>query len=86
MQGMTEEDIQKTVQDPAQAPLDDKDRAMVAFVMNAIKAPNAVTQEDVDSLHDLGWQDGDILDAMSHAANMVSASILMKTFKMDVAC
>ena len=86
MQGMSEEDIQKTAQDPSQVPLDDKDRAMVVFVMNAIKKPNAVTQADVDDLHSLGWQDSDILDAMSHAANMIGASILMKTFKMDIAC
>jgi len=86
MQGMTDEDIQKTSQDPAQAPLDDKDRAMVTFVMKAIKAPNSIDQADMDGLYSLGWEDGDILDAMSHAANMVSASILMKTFKMDIAC
>ena len=86
MQGMTDEDIQKTSKDPAQAPLDDKDRAMVAFVMKAIKDPNSTTQADVDGLHSHGWVDSDILDAMSHAANMVSASILMKTFKMDIAC
>ncbi len=86
MQGMTDEDIQKTSQDPAQAPLDDKDRALVAFVMKAIKAPNSIDQADMDGLYSLGWEDGDILDAMSHAAHMVSASILMKTFKMDIAC
>jgi alkylhydroperoxidase/carboxymuconolactone decarboxylase family protein YurZ len=86
MQGMTDEDIEKTSRDPSQAPLDDKDRALVAFVMDAIKKPNDATQADVDGLHDLGWTDNDILDAMSHAASMVSASILMKTFKMDIAC
>ncbi|MBW1864893.1 MAG: hypothetical protein JRI64_04495 [Deltaproteobacteria bacterium] len=86
MQGMSDEDIQKATQDPAQAPLDDKDRAMLIFVMSAIKTPNAVTQADVDSLHSLGWGDGDILDAMSHATSMIGASIMMKTFKMDIAC
>ena len=86
MQGMSDEDIQKTTQDPAQAPLDDKDRAMVVFVMNAIKQPNEATQADVDSLHSFGWEDGDILDAMSHATSMIGASIMMKTFKMDIAC
>ena len=45
-----------------------------------------MNQEDVDQLHGHGWDDRDILDAMSHAASMVSASILMKTFKMDIAC
>ena len=54
--------------------------------MKAIKAPNSIDQADMEGLYSLGWEDGDILDAMSHAANMVSASILMKTFKMDIAC
>ena len=75
MQGMSDEDIQKTTQDPAQAPLDDKDRAMVVFVMNAIKQPNEATQAEVDNLHNLGWEDGDILDAMSHAAHMGRRSL-----------
>jgi len=37
-------------------------------------------------LHDLGWQDSEILEALSHGTNMISSSILMKTFKMDQAC
>ena len=86
MQGMSEEDIQNTTRDPSQAPLDDKDRAMLTFVMKAIKTPDAVNQEDVDRLHDLGWEDGDMLDALAHGTNMIGASILMKTFKMDIAC
>jgi hypothetical protein len=42
MQGMSEDDIEKLVADPLQAPLDDKDRAMLDFVMKAIKTPDAV--------------------------------------------
>lgn len=86
MQGMTEEDIQKTSQDPTQAPLDDKDRAMVSFVMTAIKKPDAVSQENVDSLKNMGWKDSDIIEALAHATNMIGASIMMKTFKMDITC
>ena len=86
MQGMSDEDIRKTTRDPAQAPLDDKDRAMLTFVMKAIKTPDAVIREDVESLHDFGWQDSDMLDALSHGTSMIGASILMKTFKMDTTC
>ena len=86
MQGMSEEDVEKIVEDPLQAPLEDKDRAMLAFVMKAIKTPDAVMKEDVDRLHDLGWTDNDILDALAHGTNMVGSSILMKAFKMDQAC
>jgi alkylhydroperoxidase family enzyme len=86
MQGLSDEDIEKMEKDPLQAPLDDKDRAMVAFVMKAVKTPDDVEKQDVDRLHDLGWTDNDIMDALAHGTNMIGSSILMKTFKMDQAC
>ena len=86
MQGMSEDDIQKVVEDPLQAPLEDKDRAMLAFVMKAIKTPDAVAEEDMTQLRDLGWTDTDILDALTHGTNMIGSSILMKAFKMDQTC
>jgi len=86
MQGLSDEDISKMEKDPLQAPLDDRDREMVAFVMKAVKTPDAVEKEDMDRLHELGWMDSDIMDAMTHATNMIGSSILMKTFKMDQAC
>lgn len=85
-QGMTEEDIKELEKDPSQAPLEDNERAMLAFVIKAINTPDAVTQEDVDQLHEMGWADRDILDALAHGANMIGSSILMKTFKMDMTC
>jgi alkylhydroperoxidase family enzyme len=86
MQGLTDEDIEKMEKDPLDTPLDDKDRAIVAFVMNAVKTPDAVQKQDIDQLHDFGWTDSDILDALAHGTNMVGSSILMKAFKMDQAC
>ncbi len=86
MQGLSDEDIEKMENDPLQAPLDDKDRTMVAFVMKAVKTPAAVEKQDVDKLHEQGWTDSDILDALAHGTNMVASSILMKAFKMDQTC
>jgi len=86
MQGLSDEDIVKMENDPLQTPLEDKDRAMVAFVMKAVKSPDGIEQQDVDDLHEQGWTDSDILDALAHGTNMVASSILMKTFKMDQAC
>jgi len=86
MQGLSDEDIEQMEKDPLQAPLDDKDRAMVAFVMKAVKTPDAVEKQDLDELHEQGWTDSDILDALAHGTNMIASSILMKTFKMDQTC
>jgi alkylhydroperoxidase family enzyme len=85
-QGMSDEDIDEMIKDPLEAPLEDREQTMLGFVMKAIKSPDAVQQQDMDQLHDLGWTDRDILDAVTHAANMVGLSILMKTFKMDLVC
>jgi alkylhydroperoxidase family enzyme len=63
-----------------------KGRTLAAFVMKAIMAPDAVNKADVDKLHDLGWADADIVDAVAHGINMVGSGILMKTFKMEQAC
>ena len=86
MQGLSDEDIEQMEKDPLQAPLDDKDRAMVAFVMKAVKTPDAVEKQDLDELHEQGWTDSDILDALAHGTNMIGSSILMKAFKMDQTC
>jgi alkylhydroperoxidase family enzyme len=86
IQGLSDEDIEKMEKDPLQAPLDDKDRAMVSFVMKAIKSPDDVGKQDVDGLHEHGWTDNDIMDALVHGTNMIGSSILMKAFKMDQTC
>lgn len=85
-QGLTEEQIQAMAQAPESAPLDDKDRALLAFVAKATGSPDAVSQADMDGLHTLGWSDRDVFDAMAHAANIISAGILMKAFKLDSTC
>jgi len=54
--------------------------------MKAIETPDAVGKEDMDQLHEVGWTDNDILDALTHGTNMIGSSILMKTFKMDQIC
>jgi hypothetical protein len=86
MQGLSDADIESMEKDPAQAPLDDKDRAMLAFVMKAIDAPDTVEKADIDDLKGLGWTDADIMDALVHGTNMIGSSILMKAFKMDQTC
>ena len=85
-QGLSDEDIDEMIKNPLKAPLEDREQAMLCFVIKAIKSPDAIAQQDIDQLHDMGWTDRDILDALVHGTNMVGSSILMKTFKMDMVC
>ena len=80
----SDEQLAAVKRDPSLADLDEKDKAMLLFVLKAVGSPEAVAQADVDRLHGLGWSDGDIVDATFHGADMVRHGIMFKAFKMDV--
>jgi len=80
---MDDDDIEKLSSQPETAPIEDKDKAMLLFVLKAIKTPDDVTQKDVEALHEMGWSDRDIYDATFHGAGMIGPRFLMKAFKMD---
>ena len=84
MAGMSEDQVAQLLKDPEGLDMPEKDRAMLTFVKNALKAPEDVQQEDVDKLRDLGWLDSDIFEAVNHGAFMVAGGILFNTFKMGI--
>jgi alkylhydroperoxidase family enzyme len=69
--------------DPAQAPLDEKQKTLLLFVLKSCEDAHSVTAEDVGRLRSLGWSDGDIVDAVAHGARMVGTNIIFNTFKID---
>jgi len=60
--------------------LEEPQKALLLFVLKAVKTPQSVTAEDIDALHKLGWSDQEIFDATYHGASMVGPSILYKAF------
>jgi alkylhydroperoxidase family enzyme len=81
--GFTQDQIAAMQADPTQAPLDDKQKALLLFVLKACDNPHSVTAEDVDRLRTLGWSERDMLDALAHGARMVGTNIIFDTFKID---
>jgi alkylhydroperoxidase family enzyme len=81
--GFTGEQIAAMQADPTQAPLDEKQKALLLFVLKACDNPHSVAAPDVDQLRSLGWSQVDILDAVAHGARMVGTNIIFDTFKID---
>ncbi|MBF0457614.1 MAG: hypothetical protein HQK99_06945 [Nitrospirae bacterium] len=75
--------LNETIKDPRKAPLPEKEKALLLFVLKAVKNPHSVVGSDVDELRGLGWSERDIFDALVHGANMVAADILIDTFKVE---
>ena len=85
-QGLEEADIRKMEDDPAQSLLEENERAMLAFVVKAVQAPGSVTAEDIDRLRELGWEDQDMVDALSQGVGMIDHAIMAQVFQMDQNC
>lgn len=69
--------------DPRSAPLNDKEKALLTFVLRATKDSHGITAEDVQKLRELGWGDVDIFDAVAHGARAVATNIIFDTFKLE---
>ena len=82
--GFTSEQINAMQDDPSQAPLDEKQKALLLFVLKACDNPHSVTAEDLERLRALGWEDRDIFEAVAHGARMVGTNIIFDTFKVDM--
>ncbi len=83
MGGFALEDVLAARRNPADAPLPEKDKAMLLAVLKTVEAPKALGKSDLDQLRVLGWEDGDILDAVYHGARNVAADIMFNAFKVE---
>ena len=68
---------------PAKAPLEEKELAMLLFVLKVVKDSNSIQQPDVDTLKDLGWSDADIMDATYHGTTQVGVDKIFNAFQIE---
>lgn len=81
--GFSKEQIEAMRTDPNDAPLTDKEKALLLFVLKATDNPHSVVAEDLERLRSQGWADVDIFDAVAHGSRMVGTNIIFDTFKID---
>ena len=81
--GFAVADVLAARRNPADAPLPEKDKAMLLAVLKAVEAPKALEKADLDRLRGLGWEDGDIVDAVFHGARNVATDIMFNAFKVE---
>jgi hypothetical protein len=85
-QGVEDDDLRRMEADPSQSLLEENESAMLAFVIKAVQAPGSITADDVNKLKSLGWEDKDIVDALSQGVSMIDHSIMMQVFQIDQNC
>jgi hypothetical protein len=85
-QGVEEGDLRKMEADPSLSLLEENESAMLAFVVKAVQAPGSITADDIQKLKSLGWEDRDMVDALSQGVSMIDHSIMMEVFQIDQNC
>ena len=83
MLGWTPKEVEAMRANPNDAKLDEKEKAMLLFVLKAVRTPHDVTKEDVDALRKKGYHDNEILDATNHGARMLAVDVIFDAFKIE---
>jgi uncharacterized peroxidase-related enzyme len=83
MFGWTPEQVAATQADPANANLDEREKAVLLFVLKAVKDSTSTTQADIDALRAVGYSDQDIFDGLALAARMVAADIISNALHVE---
>ena len=80
---MSEDEINTLQKDPSTANLDEKQKAMLIFMLKSTSHPAEVNQADIDTLKKLGWSEKDIMEGVKQATEMVATSLFIDTFKIQ---
>lgn len=76
--GMTVEQINAGIENPENAPLNDKEKLMLKFLLKATNEKVKTQAEDINELKQAGWSESDIFEALYHAARNVAVDIIVK--------
>ncbi len=85
-QGLEEADFHNMEKDPSKSLLEEKESAMLVFVIKSVKDSSSVTKDDINNLLKLGWEDRDMVDALAHGVSMIDHFIMMQVFQIDQNC
>ena len=74
-------EVEALEKEPSSAKLEEKQKAMLLFMLKSTSKPYDVNQEDIEGLKKLGWSEKDIMEGAKEAMDMVATSLFIDTFK-----
>ena len=80
---LNEDEINTLQKDPNTANLENKQKAMLLFMLKSTSHPSQVNQANIDALKKLGWSEKDIMEGVKQATEMVATSLFIDTFKIQ---
>ncbi|MEY2333890.1 hypothetical protein GL267_008360 [Acidithiobacillus ferrianus] len=81
--GVNQEALRQSLIHPELIPLLEHDKTLMLFVLKAIEDPANISEKDIKVLHQAGWTDRDIYDALSAGAHHAATDVLFNAFKVS---
>lgn len=78
--GMGPGDLEALHNGEAGTPLEEREEAMLNFVVTALETPEQITAESTKAMRDMGWNDRDMFDAVAHGTSIAAAAKLDMVF------
>ena len=83
MYGWSPGDVEAMIDNPTQANLQARERAMLGLVLKAVTHSTSVAAADIAHLKEQGYSDQDILEAVAHGARMAAADFVLNAFRVE---
>lgn len=68
---------------PELAPLDEKERVLLAIAVRSVSSPEDIGRADMEAAHAQGWSDREIFEAVAQATNNRAFNYLLRTFNVE---
>ena len=79
--GINQEALRQSLIHPEMIPLPEHEKTVMLFVLKAIDKPANISEKDIEALHQAGWTDRDIYDALAAGAHHAATDVLFNAFK-----
>ncbi len=83
MHGVAPEVVSGMVEDPTLAPLEEKEKALLLFLLRMVKDSNSSSREEIEALKGTGCSEREIYDAVTSAAQMMAGDMVLNVFKVQ---
>jgi AhpD family alkylhydroperoxidase len=81
--GVTPEQLAAMQENPQNAPLEEKEKHLLLFVLKAVSDSNSTSEADIQVLRSQDCTDLEIYDALSHGARQVAGDIMLNALKVE---
>jgi len=80
--GVSQDNIDAALRDESLASLEQNEVEILKFVLKVVRDPASTQKSDIAKLHEYGWTDKDIYEAVHEGLLMLIRGIAFKAFKM----